>query len=85
MSVEISQQGDQREYDEAVEALRQAFCKLPRYSFFLNKRSGVSRVKDRVGHWVNWDDVHELLEPERVDWLIAQMQTAQALEKAKGA
>jgi hypothetical protein len=52
--------------DQLTEAIRQAICKLPRYSFLLH-RGGVTRVHDASGRWAELDEAAALLEPERVD------------------
>lgn len=75
---------DKRDYDEAVEALRKEMCALPRYSFLLNSGGGVSRVEDRSGRWIEWDEAHKLFDPEVVDWLIAKSQAAKAIAKVAG-
>ncbi len=75
---------DKRDYDEAVEALRKAMCALPRYMFLLDSGIGVSRVEDRSGRWIEWDEVHKLLDHEVVDELVAKSQAAMALAKASG-
>ena len=72
---------DQRPYDEAVEALRKGMCALPRYSFLLNSGGGVSRVEDRSGRWIEWDEAHKLFDPKMVDWLLAKAQAAAAIAK----
>lgn len=74
---------DQREYDDAVEALRRALCALPRYSFLLNSGGGVSRVEDRSGGWIAVDEAHKLFEPEMVDWLLSKAQATAAIDAAK--
>lgn len=61
-----------QDYDEVVEILRKEMCTLPRYSFLLNSEGGVSRVEDISGRWIEWDEVHKLLQLERVDWLRAK-------------
>jgi hypothetical protein len=75
---------DEREYDEAIEALRRAFCALPRWSFHLDSRGNVRRVEDRSGNWVEFSQVHELFDAEMVDAALAKMRTAEAVKKAKG-
>jgi hypothetical protein len=72
---------DKRDYDEAVDALRKAMCALPRYSFLLNSGVGVSRVEDRSGRWIEWDEVQKLLDHEAVDELVAKSQAAAVLAK----
>ena len=53
--------------DAAFEAVRQKFCKLQRYSFFLNDKGNVRRTPDYCGNWVEFEAVHTLFEPGSVD------------------
>lgn len=69
---------------EAVEVMRRAFCTLQSYSFLKGSDDNVRRVPERSGNWVDWQQVHELFDMERVDWLLAQSRTAAALKKASG-
>ena len=73
-----------RPYDEAIEAVRQGINALPRYSFLPFASGGVSRVVDRSGQWIEWQAVHELLDPEMVDALLAKMHARDAIAKATG-
>ena len=57
--------------DAAFEAVRKAFCKLQRYSFFLDSRGNVRRCADHCGNWVEFEAVHTLFEPQSVDAAIA--------------
>lgn len=57
--------------DAAFEAVRKAFCKLQRYSFFLDGAGNVRRCADHCGNWVEFDAVHTLFEPQSVDTAIA--------------
>jgi chromosome segregation ATPase len=50
--------------DAAFEAVRKAFCKLQRYSFFLDSRNNVRRYADHCGNWVEFEAVHTLFEPQ---------------------
>ncbi len=59
------------ERDEALEAVRKAFCKLQRYSFFLDSRGNVRRCADHCGNWVEFEAVHTLFEPQAVDAALA--------------
>jgi hypothetical protein len=68
--------------DEAIEALRKAMCSLPRYSFVLNSGGGVSRVKDRTGRWIEWDEAHKLFDPDVVDYLITKARAAKVIADA---
>ena len=69
---------------DAVEAVRKATAALPRYSFLLNSGGGVSRVEDRSGRWIEWDEAHKLFDPEMVDWLLAKAQAAAAVNALPG-
>lgn len=73
-----------RPYDEAIEALRQGINELPHYSFLINANGGVSRVTHKSGRWIEWQAVHELLDPVMVDALLAKMQARAAIAKATG-
>jgi hypothetical protein len=75
---------DQREYNEAVEALRLAFCGLQRYSFHTDGQGGVRRVPDRCGNWVEFQPAHELFDPVMVDAAIAKLLSKRAITAAKG-
>lgn len=55
-----------QDVDGAMEAVRRAFCKLPRYSFHLINGSA-RRVQDFSGNWVEVHKVHELFDPVAVD------------------
>ena len=57
--------------DAAFEAVRKAFCKLQRYSFFLDSIGNVRRCADHCGNWVEFEAVHTLFEPQSVDAAIA--------------
>lgn len=57
--------------DEAFEAVRKVFCKLQRYSFFLDSRNNVRRCADHCGNWVEFEAVHTLFEPQSVDAALA--------------
>lgn len=57
--------------DAAFEAVRKAFCKLQRYSFFLDSRGNVRRCADHCGNWVEFEAVHTLFERQSVDAAIA--------------
>ena len=57
--------------DAAFEAVRQKFCKLQRYSFFLDDKGNVRRTPDYCGNWVEFEAVHTLFEPGSVDAAIA--------------
>jgi hypothetical protein len=74
---------DQRDYDEAIEALRQAFCGLQRYSFHTDGQGGVRRVPDRYGGWVEFQAVHELFDPVVVDAAIAKLLAKRAITAAQ--
>jgi hypothetical protein len=69
---------EQRDYDEAVEALRRAFCALQRYSFHTDGKGGVARVADRYGRWVEFDAAHELFDPVMVDAALAKLQATKS-------
>lgn len=62
--------------DDAFEAVRRVFCKLPRYSFLLGNDGGVHRVADRYGRWLDFQSVHELFDPVVVDSALAKMLNA---------
>lgn len=55
----------------AFEAVRKKFCKLQRYSFFLDDKGNVRRTPDYCGNWVEFEAVHTLFEPAAVDAAIA--------------
>lgn len=57
--------------DAAFEAVRKAFCKLQRYSFFLDGAGNVRRCADHCGNWVEFEAVHTLFEPQSVDAALA--------------
>lgn len=57
--------------DAAFEAVRKKFCKLQRYSFFLDDKGNVRRTPDYSGNWVEFEAVHTLFEPGAVDAAIA--------------
>lgn len=57
--------------DAAFEAVRQKFCKLQRYSFFLDEKGNVRRTPDYSGNWVEFEAVHTLFDPAAVDTAIA--------------
>ena len=75
---------NQREYDEAIEALRQVFCGLQRYSFHTDGQGGVRRVPDRYGNWVEFQSAHELFDPVMVDAAIAKLLAKRAIVAAQG-
>jgi len=80
----LAEPDTQNERDEAVEAVRRAFCKLPRYSFFIGDGSKVLRVADNCGKWIDRDQAHELFDPIVVDSLVSKERSFAAIEKAKG-
>lgn len=61
--------------DAAFEAVRQKFCKLQRYSFFLDDKGNVRRTPDYSGNWVEFEAVHTLFEPAAVEAAIAAQST----------
>lgn len=67
--------------DAAFEAVRQKFCKLQRYSFFLDDKGNVRRTPDYCGNWVEFEAVHTLFEPAAVEAAIAA-RAAQGSEHA---
>lgn len=70
--------------EEIVEALRQEFLALPRYSFLLGVDGGVRRCRDPYGKWVMHGAVHQLLDSSvPVDWVVAKLRAARALKAAK--
>ncbi len=69
----LAQAGSQ---DEAFEAVRQKFCKLQCYSFFLDDKGNVRRTPDYCGNWVEFEAVHTLFEPGSVDAAIAAIAAA---------
>lgn len=75
---------NQREYDQAIEALRRSFCKLPRFSFMNDAQGGVRKVPDKTGNFVEFISVHELFDPVMVDALLAKL-LADAAIAAQGA
>lgn len=70
--------------DNAIESVRKAMCALPRYSFLLNSSGGVSRVEDCAGRWIEWDEAHELFDPEMVAWLLSKAEAEAAIDAAMG-
>lgn len=68
--------------DAAFEAVRKTFCKLQRYSFFLDSRGNVRRCADHIGNWVEFEAVHTLFEPQSVDAALAAQ--AKQGEQANG-
>lgn len=84
MSAQHTPGTESREYDEAVEALRQGLNALPRYSFLLGDKNNVCRVPDRCGRWIDWQSAHELFDPEMVDALLAKLRARAAIAKATG-
>lgn len=67
--------------DAAFEAVRQKFCKLQRYSFFLDDKGNVRRTPDYSGNWVEFEAVHTLFEPAAVEAALAA-QAARGSEHA---
>lgn len=59
--------------DAAFEAVRQKFCKLQRYSFFLDDKGNVRRTPDYCGNWVEFEAVHTLFEPAAVEAALATL------------
>jgi len=59
------------ERDNLIEELRKIICKLPKYSFLSSPEGGVRRVSDRSGRWIEFDAVHELLDPVAIDAIAA--------------
>lgn len=57
--------------DEAFEAVRKAFCKLQRYSFFLDDKGNVRRCPDHCGNWVEFEAAHTMFDPQFVDAALA--------------
>ena len=57
--------------DAAFEAARKKFCKLQRYSFFLDDKGNARRVPQFSGNWVEFESVHTLFDPASVDAAIA--------------
>lgn len=73
---------NQREYDQAVEALRRGFCKLPRFSFFRDEQGSVRKVPNKTGNFVEFTAAHELFDPVVVDALLAKMLADAAIDAA---
>lgn len=70
--------------EEIVEALRQEFLTVPRFSFHISGSGGVARVPDPYGRWVDRDSVHQILDSSvGVDWVVAKLRAARALKAAK--
>ena len=78
----LASMGDHRGYDHAVEVLRQGFCSLPRFSFLLDDKGNVRRVQSKIGNWVDFQQVHELFDPEMVDALLARSAACAAIDRA---
>lgn len=74
---------DVRDYDEAVEALRQGLNSLPRYSFMFDGYGNILQYPDRAGRWIDWQSAHELFDPVKVDALLAKLQAARAIVVAR--
>lgn len=72
------------QHDAAFEAVRKAFCALPRYSFHLSN-GGVRRVPDRSGNWVEFGQAHQLFDPVAVDAAIAKAEAMPVLLSALNA
>lgn len=79
-----TEEAERRDYDEAVEAVRQGLNALPRYSFLLELNGNIRRVPDRCGRWIDWQSAHELFDPEMVDALLAKLRARAAIAKATG-
>lgn len=73
---------NQREYDQAIEALRRGFCKLPRFSFMKDAQGSVRKVPDQTGNFVEFTSAHELFDPVMVDSLLAKMLADAAIDAA---
>ncbi len=76
-------EGERRDYDEAIEALRRTFCRLQQYEFWLNDPPAIVRVPSKHGGWVRFEDVHALFDTEVVDAAIASERVAAAIADAK--
>ena len=74
---------DERESDDLVEALRQDFCGLQRYSFHTDGQGGVRRVPDRSGNWVEFQPAHELFDPVMADAAVAKLLARRAIDAAR--
>lgn len=75
---------EKRDYDEAIEALRRAVCRLQQYEFWLNStNNGVVRVPSRHGGWISFQELHELFDTEMIDSLIAGERAKAAIDDAK--
>lgn len=61
--------------DATFEAVRQKFCKVQRYSFFLDDKGNVRRTPDYCGNWVEFEAVHTLFEPAAVEAALAAQAT----------
>ena len=58
--------------DAAFEAVRKKLCKLPKFSFVIDREYGhVTRKQDDCGRWIEFDEVHKLFDPVAVDAAIA--------------
>lgn len=68
--------------NEMIEAIRQVFNELPRYSFYLSDPPGVVRVPSRYGNWVEWDAAHCLFDREAVDAAVAKLRAKRAIQAA---
>ena len=62
---------DEQTRDLVAEAIRKQFVKLGRYSFLLDDKGNVRRVRDKIGHWVEFVKAHELFDPVCVDAALA--------------
>lgn len=71
LTTEPAPQAQADAQDAAFEAVRKKFCKLQRYSFFLDDKGNVRRVPQFSGNWVEFESVHTLFDPASVDAAIA--------------
>lgn len=60
--------------DAAFEAVRKHLCALSRYSF-VARSGGVSRIYDRTGNWIEFDQAHALFDPAHVDTAQRDLET----------
>ena len=68
--------------NELMNAVRQALCELPRYSFLKDAQGNVKKVSDSSGRWIEFDIAHELFDPVEVDAIAAKFIANAAIDAA---
>lgn len=67
----ITIKGLPQQTDAAIEAVRKALCKIPKYSFQIDNRGNLRRNEDSAGNWIEFAAAHALFDPVEVDAAIA--------------